>query len=203
MQEILDQLGVSLPEAIGYAVAILALLVLAVVLLKAFKKKRPEPPPPADLSIDIGALGADGPPIAGPGEEAAVLELYHIPVRLAGLVVAPTGRGGTVPEDERLGELLDAVVPGLAVVLRVHRPHIIHWEPQLSTQGFSTTLFANVRLPGDKGCGTPWCAVSGRCEAGDQKLLLGLICRAASPNSLAHLSVQRDSQWLDLLRVRN
>jgi len=203
MQELLDQLGVTLPAAIGVTALVLAIMILTVVLLQTLKKKRPEPPPPVDLSIDIGALGESGPPPVNPAGESAILELYHIPVRLAGLVVAPTGRGGTAPDDERLGELLDAVVPGLAAVLRVHRPQIIRWEPQLSTQGFSTTLFANVHLPGDKGRGTPWCAVSGRCEAGEQKLLLGLICRAAVPNSLAHVSVQRESQWLDVLRVHS
>lgn len=202
MQDLLDQLGMSLAEVIGYSVAVVSLVALAIVLRIALRKTRTEVPARADLSIDVAALGEDGPPAAASGE-SAILELYHIPVRLAGLVIAPTGRGGVVPDDQELAALLDVAVPGLAAVLRVHRPRIIRWEPQLSTQGFSTTLFANVRLPGDKGRGTPWCVVSGRCEAGEHKLLVGLICRAAGPNSLAHISVQRESQWLDVLRVRS
>src|SRR4051794_29800163 len=104
MQELLDQLGVSLPLAIGITVGVLALLILLVVLLQTFKKKRPEPEPPADLPIDIASLGEAGPPSASAAGESAILELYHIPVRLAGLVVAATGRGGSAPDDNELAE---------------------------------------------------------------------------------------------------
>jgi hypothetical protein len=123
-------------------------------------------------------------------------------MRLAALVIAPTGRGSEPPDEDRLPAIIDHLVPGLGAVLQAHRPTVRVWPAQLSTQGFANTFFANVPLPGDKGKATPWCALAGRFEADGQKFLAGLVLRAAANNNLSQLIVQRESQWIDLVRVR-
>jgi hypothetical protein len=148
------------------------------------------------LRIDVGSLNATAPPIGGPR-----LELYHIPVRLGALVLAPTGRGGELPSNDKLPLLVDQIVPGLMDVLRSHQPRFERWPAQLSTQGFSTTLFANLALPGDRGRGTPWCALCGRIEFEGQKYLVGMALCAQTANGLGQIAVERETDWLDMLRV--
>ena len=80
--------------------------------------------------------------------------------------------------------LADNIVPGLAQFSNFIKPLVRQWPAQLSTQGFSNTLFANLRLPGEHGKGTPWSVIAGRFEVGGQNILAGLVLRAAGPNSL-------------------
>jgi hypothetical protein len=189
----------------GLAVLGMILLILLVGFLR-IRRKAPLPPP-IDLTIDLAELGAGGPP---PGNLS--LELYNVPVRLAALIVAPAGRGTHLPSvtDQPLGAstrlrnaaLADSIVPGLTEIVELHKTHVYEWPAQLSTQGFSNVLFANIRLPGDRGKGTPWSVVAGRVEAGPQGFLAGVVVRASAPNSLGQFVMDRPGQWLDLLRVR-
>jgi hypothetical protein len=173
-------------------------LFVFVLLLRFFRRRRGAAvEPTVDLSIDVSELGDQGPPSAN-----IALELYNLPVRLAAVVIAPTGRGSQLPLNADAAAILDNVVPGLAEIVHAHKPLIRRWPAQLSTQGFSNTLFANVRLPGEHGKGTPWSIVAGRFEADGQNMLAGLVLIAARPNSLGQFVVNRPGQWLDLLRVR-
>jgi hypothetical protein len=177
--------------------ALLGLIVVVLLIRRLRRHRRPPPLPPVDLSVNIEALGNHGPPPALP-----TLELYNLPVRLAAVVLAPTGRGSQLPAAMDAAVLVDNIVPGLAHIVVLHEPLVRRWPAQLSTQGFSHTLFANVRLPGDHGKGTPWSVIAGRFEAGGQSALAGLVLCADKPNSLGQFVIERPGQWLDLLRVR-
>jgi hypothetical protein len=154
-------------------------------------------PPPIDLTIDRSELGESGPP----GGQLS-LELYNVPVRLAALIIAPAGRGAQLAAGSRLVDLADEIVPGMAEIIELHRTRLFEWPAQLSTQGFSNTLFANLQLPGDRGKGTPWSVIAGRFEAGQKNVLAGVVLCAGAPNSLGQFVIDRPGQWLDLLRVR-
>lgn len=185
------------PEYLAGGAAVLGVLVLIVLVRMLRRRRGAAVAPPVDLTIDVAALGDHGPPDAD-----LSLELYNLPVRLAAVVVAPAGRGAQLPAGIEAAALADDIVPGLVEVIELHKSRIYEWPAQLSTQGFSNTLFANVRLPGDRGKGTPWSVIAGRFEAGQQNLLAGVVLCAAAPNSLGQFAIERPGQWLDLLRVR-
>jgi hypothetical protein len=145
--------------------------------------------------IDLQELAPAGPPSVGPS-----LEIYHVPARLVVLVLAPVGRGSVLPSRDRWPHIVDQIALGLAAVMASHRTRVILWQPQLSTQGFARALFADMPLPGNRGKGTPWCAVAGRFTADNQAFLAGMILRAASPNNLSQIMLERETQWLELLR---
>jgi hypothetical protein len=168
-----------------------------VTIVRRLRRRKSVEAKPLNLTLDVTTLGEAGPPADGPK-----LLLYHVPMRLAAIVIAPTGRGSTLPPLAHTAAVAEQIVPGLGEVFEAHRPRVLRWPAQLSTQGFGNTFFGLVRLPGNQGRGTPWCAVAGRCEAEGKKLLVGLVLRAASDNSLSQISVERESQWLDILRVK-
>ena len=158
-----------------------------------FGRPRSAPTPhAAEKSLD--QLAPSGPPEMGPS-----LAIYHVPVRLAVLVVAPVGRGSALPSRERLPHIIDQIVPGLAAVVTAHGTRVILWPPQLSTQGFARALFTDMPLPGNRGKGTPWCAAAGRFTADGQAFLAGTILRAASANNLSQTTLERETQWLEML----
>ncbi|HPM79898.1 MAG TPA: hypothetical protein PLF81_04335 [Candidatus Anammoximicrobium sp.] len=177
------------------AVVVLWLVVILFLLLRR-RARQPELALP-DLRIDVAALPDRGPPSDGPR-----LEFYGTPVRLAVLVLAPAGRNNPLPAERDLPAVLDDLLLDFTIIVATHRPLIRLWPCQLSTQGFVNSFFNNARLPGDRGKGTPWCAVAGRFEAGDQQLLAGLVCAADRPNSLGQMTVEHVGQWMDVLRVK-
>lgn len=148
-------------------------------------------------TIDVSELTDAGPPPDGPQ-----LECYNVPVRLCGLVLAPVGRGTELPTQEELPSAIDEMLPGFLQVLQAHQPKLFRWSAQLSSRGFTQAFFANTPLPGERGGGTPWCAIAGRFEVQGQGILVGLICRSTKQNSLSQIVVQREGQWLDIMRVR-
>jgi hypothetical protein len=181
------------------AVAGLALvLLIAAVLFVRLRRKRPAELPRPDLFLDVTTLGERTPPVDGPQ-----LDCYHLPVRIALVVLAPLGRTGEQPPDEELSRLLEGIVPGLARVYGRDRPEVRRWPPQLSFHGFTRTFFANIRLPGARGKATPWCSLAGRAELDGRKFVVGLALQAARPNSLSEHVVDREGAWLDALRVRS
>jgi hypothetical protein len=122
-------------------------------------------------------------------------------MHLAAVVAAPAGRGGVLPPAADLAEALEQLAPGLGEVYRQHRPQLVAWPAQLSTEGFVRSFFRHIALPGHAGKGTVWCSLAGRVEGLEQSLLVGLVCRAAKPNSLGQILVERPSKWLDIVRV--
>jgi hypothetical protein len=118
-------------------------------------------------------------------------------------VLSASGRGGTQPSDAEVPELLDHAVPGLAAVVAAQQPLIVCWPGQLSAQGFTRAFFSNVRIPGDQGKGTVWSSVAGRFKVKARRFQAGLLLCAAKPNNFSQILVERENQWLDVLRVRS
>jgi hypothetical protein len=144
-------------SALQLALALAATAVAAIVLYRlAFARRKRGKGEPPSLLVDLAQLDAMGPPAGGP-----VVECYHIPMRLAVLVVAPIGKGDA-PSAFQLPAILDQIAPGLSAVPATHDTIVKFWPAQLSVRGFSTAFFGQVRLPGDRGKGTPWCSLSGR-----------------------------------------
>jgi hypothetical protein len=160
------------------------------------RRKRRAEESTAAAPIDLEALASAGPPATGPS-----LQAYNVPMRLVVLVLAPVGRGSPLPATDQLPRIIDQIAPGLFEVVQAHQARIKLWPPQLSAQGFAAALFANVPLPGHRGKGTPWCALSGRFAAGDQAFLAGVVLRAAAPNSLGQITLAHEAQWLEILRT--
>lgn len=185
-------------DLLGWAVLALAVLVVLYVARKVIARRRRPPTPEApDLTLDITSLGEAGPPAKSP-----VLEYYHLPVRLAAVVLAPAGRGGQLPSPDRAAATLDAIVPGLSHVFALHRPLVRQWPPQLSPRGFAHAFFAHARLPGDGGKGTHWCSLAGVFKVQGQPVMAGLILRTAAPTNLGQAIVEQETKWLDVLRIR-
>ena len=197
----MDAVGPAVPlsPVLLAAVALAALIVLVtIVVLIALRRGRRKPEPlPVDLRIDVTQL-----PLRQPPEEGPTLEFYGMPVRLVALVLAPAGRNAQLPSPQRLAGVLDDLVPGFAAAVLEHRPLLRQWPNQLSTQGFIHAFFNNVKLPGDRGKGTPWCCAAGRFDTGDQQLLAGVLCSAQKPNSLSQVSIANVGQWMEVLRVK-
>lgn len=178
------------------AAAALGLLVVAGVGFALLRRPASRRAPEQDLSVDVPSLGAHGPATTGPR-----LEFYGTPVRVAVLVIAPAGRGEP-PSQEQLPEIAEYLLPGLMAVLRRDQPLFRLWPPQLSSRGFSHAFFNNMRLPGRRGKGTPWCSVVGKFAVADRGYLAGFVCVAGAANGLSEVVVEHEGQWLDVLRVR-
>ena len=199
MVEAIEKLNLPQPVLLagGIVLSLVVLLLLARIARRLRRRSRAPTAAEEDLAIDVGLL-----PSAGPARGAVRLELYNLPVRLAVLVVAPPGRGGALPDDEHLPEMLEQISPGMQRVLESHRPLVRRWPPQLSSDGFIHTFFAAAPLPGRRGKGTPWASLAGRCEWEEKNYHIGMIVCAATPNSLGQIVVKHETAWLDVLRVR-
>jgi len=185
------------PLVAGIVLALVAVVVLYV-LVKILGARRRKPPPPlADLSIDVTALPAAGPPAGGPA-----LYYYSVPVRLAALVLAPAGRVRELPPPGELHDLLESLLPGLSEVVAAHRPLIRRWPAQLSVSGFAHQFFSQAKLPGRGGKGTPWSSAAGVFKIEGQPIMLAMILRAAAPTNLGQRILGEEAQWLDVFRIR-
>jgi hypothetical protein len=178
---------------VGVAVGVILVLVVLRVLLRG--RGAAEAREDTSLGIVVAQLT-----VADAG--GATLEFYNMPVRLAAVVLAPSGRSATLPPADEMPAAIEQLVPGLMAVLEADQPVFRRWPGQLSSAGFSNSFFTNVPLPGEFGKGTPWCAAAGRFEADGHNYLIGLVMKAAGPNSLSQVTIQRSTQWLDVLRIR-
>lgn len=184
--------GAVLLAAVIFLVAIAVWLVL--------RRKRPLPAaeePIDERAIDVTLLDSHPPATDGPQ-----LEIYGTPVRVAVVVMAPPGRGGSVPLKKELPALAEYLLPNLGPVLIAQQPLYARWPLQLSTQGFVQSFFNKVALPGDHGKGTKWCSLAGKFEAHGQLYLVGLLCCATASNGLGEITVEHPGQWLQIMRVR-
>jgi hypothetical protein len=183
--------------AIYVAVAAVAIVVLYVLWKLLGGKRRPPAKEVPDLTIDVMALGNQGPP---PG--AAVLEHYNVPVRLAAIVVAPAGRVRQLPPLNQMDDVYDAIVPGLARVVATHRPLVRRWPAQLSAKGFAHTFFAHAKLPGQAGKGTPWCSAAGMAKVEGQPFMAGLVMRTGTTSSHGQEIIGAEGEWLRILAIK-
>ena len=186
------------PVLIGIGVFAGLLLLAIVALLVLRRRTSGETVSHQNLAIDLNSLEAGGPPSDGP-----IFEFYGTPVRLVVLILAPAGRGTHFPPKEQLREVVDLLIPNLAVILDSHKPIYRRWPEQLSSQGFVQSFFNNLQLPGDRGKGTPWCSVAGRFDTPYGQLLAGLVCRTNAPNGLSQTLIEHEGKWNDTLRVKN
>jgi len=194
LQMILD----AISSPVACAVLAVIILVLAVIVWKLILGRREKPDEPsAALRIDVMALGNEGPPSEGP-----TLEFYGVPVRLAAIVIAPAGRVRDLPPPEDMGDILEAIVPGLARVVSTHRPVAKRWPPQFSSKGFAHMFFQYVRLPGDGGKGTPWCSAAGIFKIEGQPMMAGMVFRTQSTSSHGLAIIDAEEKWLGTLIVR-
>jgi purine-cytosine permease-like protein len=179
---------------LGGLVVLLALLIVQYFLRRRHKK---EPLLPPELHVELDRLVNEGPPAGLP-----IFEFYNLPVRLAGVVFAPVGRMRELPPPAELSAVFESVLPGLGCVVERHAPLVRYWPHQVSTRGFATSFFTNIRLPGDRGKGTPWSAVAGIFMHDGVPIMIGLVLRAAAANSLGQIVVNTEHEWLGCLRVR-
>ncbi|NQT40438.1 MAG: hypothetical protein HQ581_23290 [Planctomycetes bacterium] len=201
MEGLLERIAKATGMAGGYlirypAIAIGVLIVL-LVLSKLLRRKRATVKGVTDLAIDVMALG-NAPPPPGP----PVLEFFNTPVRLAAVVLATAGRVRELPPLDQWDDLFDAIVPGLAAVVKTHRPLVRRWPAQMSTRGFAHTFFGHARLPGEGGKGTPWSSAAGLFKIEGQPIMAGLVLRTESTSSHAQEIVETEEQWLSMLRVK-
>lgn len=180
------------------ALAVLAVLAgLAFVAMRwMYRRRSPARVGQAETGIAVHTLPELGPPAEGPR-----LLYRNIPVRLAAVVLAPPGRARELPPINRLGEVFEALVPGLTEVIRRHRPVYRRWPPQVSTRGFVHRFFAEAGMAAPPGTATPWCLVAGPLAFQQQPLLVGLLMRAASPTHLGPYIVEEPSDWPRLISV--
>jgi hypothetical protein len=189
---------VNLPGGAKIAALVaIGLMVVAYCVWRMLRRKPAKAVVPPLLPIDVSMMGDHGPPKGPP-----VLEFYNYPMRLAAVVLAPVGRVRDLPPDDQLSKLLEAIVPGLERVAALHRPLVRRWPNQVSVRGFGHTLFAELRLPGDCGKGTPWSAVAGTFKMQGQPIMAGLVLRAAASNSFGQMIIDSEEKWLGCLRVK-
>jgi hypothetical protein len=183
------------PWVVGGA-AVLALIAVIGAVFWVRKRRQRPPPLPEIVMVDLASVGDIPPP-----EEGPELRCYGLEVRLAVLVLAPAGRLREVPGGVERSAMIDQIVPGLAKLVSAHNTMVLIWPPQLSPRGFAHAFFSAVKLPGDRGKGTPWCSVAGKFEADGEQYMAGMALCAAKPNSLAQFVVELPGEWLELLRV--
>ncbi len=193
-------------EAIPLPVLIIAGVLLAffviALLLGLWALLRRRKIKPADISrsplfIDVQLLDREG-----PSPELQQLDFYNLPVRLVALVIAPVGRDRPVPSISELPQLEAAIVPGLQGIVENHNPEIWVWPTQLSVQGFTQAFFNNAPLPGHQGKGSAWCSLAGKFMYHGHAFVAGMVFRSAEPNSMGQVLVERETQWLDILRLQ-
>ncbi len=179
------------------AAAVFFLLFIIARLLIARRKRRSSGKA-SEPGIDLRALNAGAPPPGSP-----VLEFYNIPVRLAGVVLAPAGRVSLVPSEDELAGVFEAVTPGLSDVVGAHRPDILCWPPQMSSKGFANKVFGACSLPLGTDGRSSWCAAAGVVEMKGRPLLMaGLILHATRPVSNPCRVIENPEEWLGFLRVK-
>lgn len=188
----------EIPREVWFGVLAVVAVVIGVGIARSiFRRRRPGRLPPIDLSIDVLQLGEAGPP-AGP----PTLEYQGVPVRLAAIVLAPSGRARPLPSRSDWPRLWDSIVPGLSQVVASHQPIVRTWPAQLSESGFVHRFFAEIKLPGPSGAGLPWCAAAGPVRFQDQIVLVGMVFRTGEPTSLGKEAVEGPAGWRRALFVR-
>jgi hypothetical protein len=176
----------------------LVVLLLLVWLLRAlFRRRKPKRDNwDKDLRIELDDCPL---PVAPAGVRG--LTLYHLPVRLRLVVLAPLGKEGQI-DATAVEKLLDLVIPGLGGLAQRDRPRIRIWPAQMSQHGFHATFHRNTPKAAGRGESSRWVLVSGRIQAARQPILLGLGLWADQPNTLDRITLE-PNQWLDVLRIRN
>jgi len=208
LKQTLDPLIDLLPEkardywpAIFAAAALVLLLVMLLVLRALWRvlfRRRTQEPAGWDREW-TEHLAALPPPERSWG--VRWMTVYHVPVRLRLVVVAPSGTESAV-DATAVERLLDQLVPGLGEVARHDGPRIRVWPPQLSHRGFASTFYRRTIPPDPEGQPSRWVLAAGRAQVGRKPVLLGLALWADQPNMLGRIELE-PHQWLDVLRIKS
>jgi hypothetical protein len=203
VSEGLDRLQQVLPAGVpAWAVAAaggLLVLLLLVLLLRALWRalfRRKARPGEWDRELDI-VLDECPLPVKPPGERR--LTLYHLPVRVRLVVLAPVGKEGAV-DATAVEQLLDRVIPGLGGVATTDRPRVRVWPAQMSHHGFSAAFHRHTPKAAQRGEPSRWVLVAGRAQVGRQAVMIGLGLWADEPNTIDRVTLE-PHQWLDVLRL--
>jgi hypothetical protein len=183
----------------GVVGVVVLLLLWAVLdrLLRALFGRRQSIPENSDA--DLYEHLADYPPLSQPPGSRR-LTLYHLPVRLRLVVVAPVGTETPV-DGNAIPQLLDRIIPGLGAAAVLEQARIRLWPPQLSQQGFTAAFHRCTHRPEPDGEPSNWILASGKAQIGRQAVLVGLGLWTSEPNTIGRVSVDT-YQWLDVLRIK-
>jgi hypothetical protein len=128
------------------------------------------------------------------------LTVYHLPVRLRLIVVAPSGTELSV-DPMSVEKLLDFVVPGLSAQCQLDRPRIRVWPAQFSHQGFAAAFHRCTRKAEAEGLPSRWVLVAGKFHVGTRTVHIGFGFWADEANAVGRLTLE-PHQWLDVLRIK-
>jgi hypothetical protein len=190
------------PEGWWLVMLVLALtgLLFLAHALRRLRRSLQRPRRNVDWDQPLREVLADYPPPARPPASGALL-IYHVPVRLRLVVLAPGGQDFDI-EPDQVESLLDRLVPGLTAVAEHDEPEVRVWPGQLSPQGF-INLFHRCTITG-AGEGEPsnWVLVAGRIVIARRPLLFGLALWAEEPNVFGRINLE-PPQWREILRLRS
>lgn len=128
------------------------------------------------------------------------LSVYHIPVCVRLVVVAPMGHEIVIQQTD-LPRLLNMVFPDLGTVVARDDPRIRIWEPQLSDLGFVSAFHRRTIKPEPDGEPSRWILLVGKAFVGKHIVLLGLGLWSEQPNSIGRLNMT-PMRWMEILRLR-
>jgi hypothetical protein len=137
-------------------------------------------------------------PIQPPNERA--LSVYHVPVRVRLVVLAPMGKELEIREKDAPA-LLNKIFPELGWVVAREEPRLRIWPSQLSDLGFNAAFHRRTLKPEPDGELSHWILIAGKAMIGKQAVLLGLGLWSEQPNAIGRLSLQ-PMQWFEILRLR-
>lgn len=133
---------------------------------------------------------ANGPPC---------LWVYHVPVKLRLIVLAPQGTGAEIDPDE-VYKILDCVVPGLGRVIKRDRPRVSLWGGHLSTMGFTNSFHRCTPTGAREQEPSKWIMLAGPARGGGYQVFLGLGLWSETETTLSRKNLE-PVQWLDILRL--
>jgi hypothetical protein len=197
--DVRDRLDVEVWALIFLVGGLIALLVGAALLRRLWRKLFGGRKEPADWDERHREVLSECPlPVRPPAPH--VLTVYHLPVRLRLVILAPAGKEVEV-DATAVEKLLDKLLPGLGAVAANDKPKIRVWPPQLSTQGFVHAFHRCTVRPEPDGEASRWILAAGRTQVGRQPVLLGLGLWAEEPNTIGRVNLE-PHQWRDVLRLR-
>jgi hypothetical protein len=182
---------------LGGAVCIGALFVLIIVvglLRMLFGGKKQKPDNRSDLTEDLTSY----PDLKSrPGDTQ--LRAEGSPVRLRLVVLAPAGNAEI--DEDRIPEILEEVVAGMANIYKNDKPRVKIWPKQVSYQGFATFFHSHTETGAGEKEQTRWVLVAGRIKVGKTQYMLGLGMQTIKPNPIGRRTVD-SHEWSNVLRVR-
>jgi hypothetical protein len=203
--DVRDVMPIEAWWGIFLAVGLLVLFILLRLLRRLLG--RPVPKMGRDWDRNLRVNLAECPMPVRPLQDR-VLAVYHVPVRVRLVVVAPAGK--EVPVDAAtVVPLLERIMPGLGAIVRNDQPEVRVWPPQLSHHGFENIFHRCTPIPRAPGSPAPadeeppsrWIMVAGTAHVGRHPVLLGLGLWAEQTNTIGRINVEPHN-WLDVLHIQ-